>query len=132
MGRAEKSTRPFFLWAPVVVYMALMFSASSVHQPPDLPTDSAYTGLHVFEYAGLSALLVRALAGGWGRYVSRRTAVTAILIAILYGITDEIHQRFVPPRQMDPMDLAADALGATLAGGALYARRNSSRRTAAP
>jgi VanZ family protein len=58
--------------------------------------------------------------------------VTAILIAILYGVTDEIHQRFVPPRQMDPMDLGADALGATLAAGALYARRNSSRRTAAP
>ena len=32
----------------------------------------------------------------------------------LYGLSDEIHQLFVPLRQGDPLDLVADSVGAAL------------------
>jgi len=37
-----------------------------------------------------------------------------ILFAVLYGITDEIHQLYVPNRNFDVGDLLADLAGATL------------------
>ena len=48
-------------------------------------------------------------------------ACLAVVIATVYGVTDEIHQRFVPPRQTDAWDVAADATGASLAALGAYA-----------
>jgi VanZ family protein len=70
-------------------------------------------------YAGLGALLVRALAGGWRWRVSLGIATAAVVIATGYGITDEMHQWFVPTRQMDLADVVADALGALVAAAGL-------------
>ena len=42
-------------------------------------------------------------------------------LGILYGVTDELHQVFVPGRFCDFFDGLADALG-VLAGHALYFR----------
>jgi VanZ family protein len=39
----------------------------------------------------------------------------AIAIGILYGMSDEFHQSFVPGRSDNIPDLAADAIGVTLA-----------------
>ncbi len=34
---------------------------------------------------------------------------------MLYGVTDELHQLFVPLREPDPWDVAADTVGAAVA-----------------
>jgi VanZ family protein len=110
-------------WTPVVLYMAFLFGLSSMPHPPqppptlDVVSDQA---AHVLLYAGLASLVLRALAGGWSGAVTGGMASLAVTISILYGVTDEIHQHFVPPREMDAMDLVADAVGATLAASALY------------
>ncbi len=111
------------LWAPVLGYMALIFVASSISHPPEFPgsVPGADKYVHVLMYAGLTALFVRARAGGWMRPVSMTVAASAVLFSTAYGLTDEIHQHFVPPRQMDALDLVADAGGAALAGVAMYA-----------
>lgn len=44
-----------------------------------------------------------------------RPAFWAVTLSILYGVSDEYHQRFVPTREPDAADLAADAAGAVLA-----------------
>jgi VanZ family protein len=114
---------PAFLWIPVFFYMAFLFALSSIRYPPEPPGAFAFVSdktVHVLLYAGLSALVVRALAGGWRRTVKGTAASLAVAISVLYGATDEIHQHFVPPREMDGIDLAADAAGATLAASALY------------
>ena len=41
-----------------------------------------------------------------------------VLLATLFGVTDEIHQYFVPGRQADVFDVVADAVGAL--AGALF------------
>jgi VanZ family protein len=53
-----------------------------------------------------------------------RTAVLAASLATLYGVTDEIHQHFVPPRQAEAFDLLADAAGASAAAVVCVAARH--------
>ncbi len=42
-----------------------------------------------------------------------RALLVAIVLATLYGVTDEFHQSFVPNRNTDPKDVLVDFLGAT-------------------
>jgi VanZ family protein len=63
--------------------------------------------------------LATTLAGGFRCRGSRpRTAFAfGVALAIAYGVTDEIHQSFVPGRRADPADVLADALGALIIAG---------------
>lgn len=99
--------------------MLAIFVLSSMSETPPLP-DGFDKNLHALLYAGLAALLVRALAGGWFRTVTLLTVCSAVLIAAVYGVTDEIHQWFVPSRQPDVWDVVADTAGAALAAIVLY------------
>jgi VanZ family protein len=100
--------------------MALIFALSSISNTPDLP-QGADKNVHALLYGGLGALLVRALAGGWRRRITVAIALSATVVAGLYGVTDEFHQHFVPPRQVEAADVAADTIGAGLAAFALFA-----------
>lgn len=96
--------------------MALIFASSSLPQPTGSvqlgPWDKA---VHLSVYAVLGALVVRALAGGWNRRITAGMVAMTIVICTLYGISDEIHQYFVPPRQPDVRDVVADAGGSATA-----------------
>ena len=116
-------------WAPVVAYMAGIFALSSISQTPALPGQSD-KGLHALLYAGLGALLMRALAGGWSAPMTGATVAIAIVIAGLYGASDEYHQSFVPPRQSDVRDLAADITGGAIAASACLGWSRWQRRGA--
>ena len=109
------------LWVPVAVYMAAIFVLSSIPDPPAVAQAPSDKALHFLLYGGLGALMVRAIAGGFGQPVTIRTVVVAVVVSALYGAMDEIHQHFVPPRQMEAMDLAADSIGAAASALALYA-----------
>jgi VanZ family protein len=109
------------LWAPVAIYMALIFGLSSISRPPDLSTSIGDKGGHAILYFGLAALFVRALAGGWRQSFGVGVAAAAVTGSTLYGVTDEIHQIFVPPRTAELADLAADAAGSVAAVAVLYA-----------
>lgn len=101
--------------------MAVLFvvqSLSSVPRPPGGLTDKHE---HVFFYGILSALSLRALAKGEWRGVRPATVAGAILISSLYGVSDEIHQRFVPGRSYEVLDMIADAVGSAAAAGLLWA-----------
>jgi len=97
--------------------MAAIFSISSLSQPPQLPSEIPFVDktVHAVLYGGLAAVMLRALAAGlWVGVTVARGAWSAIG-ATLYGITDEIHQRFVPGRMYDVVDMVADAIGAVIA-----------------
>lgn len=98
-------------WGPAVLWAAVIFLLSSRPSPPETGMD--FPGgdkvLHFGGYALLGALLSH---GGARRGVSPWLLVLA---GALYGISDEFHQSFVPGRDVDVFDWAADCLG-TAAG----------------
>lgn len=109
------------LWLPVAAYMAVIFVLSSIPNPPTVQQAGSDKVLHFLLYGGLAAVIVRALAGGFGYPVTMRTVLVAVVVSAVYGATDEVHQHFVPTRQMDAWDLAADSVGAAASALALYA-----------
>jgi VanZ family protein len=97
-------SRGLFVWLPVVVWAAVIFTFSSI---PSLSTGLGTWDLllrkaaHMTEYAILGALLLRAL----GR------ELPALLAGVAYAVTDEIHQHFVEGRHASAVDVALDSVG---------------------
>ena len=108
------------MWGPVLVYMAVIFYVSSLHEAP-LPQGISDKSAHWLGYTGFSVTIVRALAGGLGRRIAASTAMVAVLIAVAYGASDEFHQVFVPGRSAELADLGADALGAIVGAAGCWA-----------
>ena len=104
-------------WGPVCVYAGLIFFGSSVSNPPEsvssLMEKISDKILHLCEYGVLGALAYRACRHGAGVRAARHAVIVAVAGCALYGLSDELHQLFVPHRQGDPLDLVADSLGAT-------------------
>jgi VanZ family protein len=103
-----------WLWGPVVLQLAIIFAASSIPNLRQIPGGISDKSGHSIGYAMLAGLLVRALAGGRLEGVTWKRSVAAIVLATLYGVSDEFHQLFVPGRSADPYDVLADSVGATL------------------
>jgi len=98
------------LWLITIIYMGIIFYVSS--QPHlRLPVDfwQADKFAHLLFYIPLSFLFYLSLrASGIERYIF----IISILLSCLYGVTDELHQAFVPGRVASIGDLFADSLGA--------------------
>ncbi len=104
----------------MLVYGALIFSLSSASDLPNLPKGFSDKAAHLLLYSGLGFLLARALAGGLRRRVPAWVPPLVVLLAVAYGVSDEVHQFFVPRRHFDLLDLTADAIGAGLGAGLLW------------
>jgi VanZ family protein len=68
--------------------------------------------LHFVAYALLGILFLRALKTSRIKINIKLMMILSILLSFLYGISDEIHQYFVPYRNADLMDVLADMFGA--------------------
>lgn len=101
-------------WGPVLLYCSIIVYLSSLSYPSQhLP--SFFSALsdklvHGVEYGILGILLYRAL-----RHTTRtvQTIGVAIFCAAAFGISDELHQWYVPHRHADLWDVVADVSGAT-------------------
>jgi VanZ family protein len=117
-------------WIPPLLLMALIFGLSS------MPADQEDHGTlyvisrklaHFCEYALLLGLWWRALLT---KVSHRRALALAFAIAVLYAVTDEIHQTFVNGRSGNPLDVAIDITGA-LAAAWLITRHRARTRVGA-
>ena len=78
---------------------------------------------HVTEYAVLALLCWRARRKpglGDHRPWRWREAAFALMMAVIFSVTDEWHQSFVPSREGSPRDVLIDSAGATLGLLALW------------
>jgi VanZ family protein len=129
---------PRRFWIITVAYCAGIWLLSSQPDPTpiDLPID--IPGLdkagHLLLYGGLAAVVSLGMRRSGRAVTPWSQSFVPILFATAYGLTDEIHQLFVPLREFDLADLFADTAGAALAQAALcfrwYARgaRSAERR----
>jgi VanZ family protein len=99
-------------WGPALLMMAIIFFFSSLQSKsvPDFGKFefSVKKGGHALGYL----LLGRACLHGFGP--GKKKPWLAWGLCIVYAITDEIHQSFVPGRAPRVMDVGIDALGSLL------------------
>ena len=119
-------------WGPVLIYMAAIFYLSSLHQPP-LPPGVSDKPAHAVGYLGFGAVIARALAGGLPPRITLGQALIGLAIASGYGVTDELHQLFVPGRSADIADWFSDTVGSAIGlfGCWAWGIISRNRRTAA-
>jgi VanZ family protein len=122
------SRRP--AWALVAAWALLIFVLSSIPGTA-FPPAPLFPGIdkvaHAGIYAVLGALACVAVRTTW-TIRGPSSVLLASVLALSYGVTDELHQRFVPGRSPDVYDVAADGLGALV--GAVAAAWAAARRRA--
>jgi len=99
----------FTLWGPFIAALAVVFWVSSLSQVPG----AHYFWdkfLHTTGYAGLSVLALRAFHGGFRR-LRWKPALWAGVAVVLWAVSDEFHQSFVPGRDASALDVVADTVG---------------------
>ncbi len=106
---------------PALVMMGAIFWVYSFTFPPQPSSaipDKVFHGLEFFGLGFFMMRLVEPRPGPAGRGIPR-SLLLAFLLAVGYGILDEVHQAFVPGREPSIADLLADALG-SVAGVLAY------------
>jgi VanZ family protein len=98
--------------------MGLIFFASSV-PAGEINIQIWDKLLHATVYAGLGVFfLLPATNGRWSN-VNGWTVAVAVVLATVYGASDEFHQIFTPGRTPDVRDLLADSIGATVGAASM-------------
>ena len=113
----------------IVTVLYMFFIAYLSHIPQDdLPAERSGIEnidllFHFVEYSVLGFLLFQSI------YVDKLLAFNplrgSILIGILFALSDEYHQSFVPGRHMSMMDMIFDSLG-IIFGSSLVSRISNS------
>lgn len=104
-------------WFPLIAYSGIIFYVSSQSSVPTPQTIPHFDKIcHLAEYTIFGFLLARII-----NYVrpGLNSSTFVLLTAIgagLYGVTDEIHQSFVPGRTASIWDVFADTIGGCLGG----------------
>jgi hypothetical protein len=99
--------------APVILILSIYASSFSIIIPLE-GVEISDKIIHLICFAGLS--------GAWSWWWTPeswkkhpfRCALITVLAVSLYGVLDEVHQSFVPGRQVSALDWAADTIGAVL------------------
>ena len=110
-----RSVNRSLMWKLALAWAVVIFALSSIpgRSFPDVAVFRYDKVLHMLVYSVLGAFCCLALP------VPRKYAVPcAALVAILYGLTDEFHQMFVPGRSADLHDVVADGVGGLVGAGA--------------
>ncbi|MDD5166322.1 MAG: VanZ family protein [Candidatus Omnitrophica bacterium] len=103
-------------WLPVIIYAIFIFSVSSI---PGTELPGLFKGqdivFHILGYAVFAFLINRALR----EYFSWRSRLMRLswvfVIAIIYALSDEFHQSFIPYRLASWKDIVSDGLGIFIA-----------------
>ena len=99
-------------WLPVIMYCLFIFVLSSLPYPEKLPKYPHIDKLaHFIEYAALGALFFRAFKTLQWLGKKHMLIFTSIAASIVYGLSDELHQYFIPYRNASLLDIAADSAG---------------------
>ncbi len=120
------------IYWPPLAWAALLFIQSSI---PNLSSPVKITKwddkwIHAVIYLPLGFLLMRSLKQTHSHRSTPSLLLITFLLGTTYGISDELHQYFVPGRFSDWRDAVADAIGVVL-GCIIYikARTMNSRLT---
>jgi VanZ family protein len=135
-------------WAPVLVWMTVIFLFSTDYFSatntvpfiapllsnlfPELATGHLENIIllirklgHFSEYSILALLLMRALNAEFAEQSAKSRINWSIALVVIYAVSDEWHQAFVPSRTASPWDVLIDLLGGIC--GTLWFHRRKRR-----
>jgi VanZ family protein len=126
LGRSESTSR---FVRPILVWLFPHISDHAIDQVHLVVRKTA----HFMEYSILGVLLWRLvhLDPAWAACRSRQF-LTALLLAALYASSDEFHQKFVPGREAAVRDVLIDTCGAGFGLAAVWAARRLRRKKLCP
>ncbi len=114
--RNENSVQSVIRLLPLLLFMAVIFFLS--HQPGKNLPQIAFIHFdkvaHIIEYGILALLFLYGFQPNFSEN-SRPLTFLTIAFCLLYGMSDEFHQSFIPYRESSLFDVAADGIGAILA-----------------
>ncbi len=103
------------VFTPLIIYWIILFLATTlpVQSVPSVAIGDKIN--HLAAYFVLSCLLYLTLIyQRKSEYLFNKAAFATIVITLVYGALDEIHQMFIPGRFAEVLDWLADATGAIL------------------
>ena len=102
------------LWMPVLIWAGVIFgfSSMSINKEADFSwlDFEVKKSAHVVEYADLYFLLFRAWSSKWEK-TDKKILIWSMVVAVLYALSDEWHQTFVPGREGTFRDGGFDSFG---------------------
>jgi len=106
--------KPFiFYWLPLILYCLIIYIQSANPSPDQIPSipfvDKVF---HFAAYGIMGILFYRAYQTLRIKDNLPTLMLLSVVSASLYGISDEIHQSFVPFRDAEVGDVIADIIGA--------------------
>lgn len=110
-------------WLPAIFYMALIFYMSGRAAPEaarEMPIWYDVKLVHIIEYAVLSILIFF----GYHKTTELplfKKMLYSVLFTFLYGVSDEIHQAFVPDRSAKVIDAFTNLFAAVIGQGVVWA-----------
>lgn len=111
-----------------VIFSFSMLSGKLTDGPPPLWYFIERKGAHVVEYAVLMVLSFQYFRLTFSRESFRRILFLSAAFSLMYGVTDELHQFFVPLRGARMWDVGIDSIGIMLAGILItFFQRNKNR-----
>lgn len=115
----------FLYWIPPILWMVFIFSLSS-RQSIEISEEFfinfvIFKTLHMLEYAFLYFLFFRAFYTY--SYKNKKYAfIFAIAATLIFAVSDEFHQSFIPSRQGSLRDIGIDSIGIGLSF--MYTKNN--------
>ena len=107
-------------WLPLILYCLFIYIQSDHPSPEQIPVFPYVDKvLHVTAYGIMGILFFRAYQTLRFKGNMKMLMFLSVVSASLYGISDEIHQSFVPFREAEVADAIADMIGA-ISGVYLY------------
>ena len=107
----NKNIKRVGVWLPVILWCSIIFYLSSFSIPFVKAGFFDYTIIgHMIEFGVLAFFMWQAVAFSF-KVKERKVFLWSAILAILYAISDEIHQYFVPLRHGSIMDVLFDTAG---------------------
>ncbi|MGD8992858.1 MAG: VanZ family protein [Desulfobacterales bacterium] len=129
----QSKLRTFFIyWLPPILYCLAIFVQSDFPGSEHMPDVRFFDKLlHFTAYALLGILFYRAYDTLKFRLDRKFLILFSIASASLFGISDEIHQYFVPSRYAEMADVVANTIG-SICGVYLYHRWKARKKRLPP
>jgi VanZ family protein len=116
-----KKRKIWLVYIPLAIYWLILFIATSI--PVERLPSIGFTDKinHFIAYFILAILVnLTLIYQRKSRLLFERAPIATIVICLLYGALDEVHQMFVPGRFAETLDWVADAIGAAAAVLLIY------------